>query len=111
MAHTYQMGTMLEGGDYDDRTRQNVYDSDGTVVLTAGQYSAGTMVAVEACQAAGRPHVVINIALMSRAESVELLLGWVMQNGVGVLNVAGPRESGWPGAQAFSRELVSRLLA
>jgi hypothetical protein len=35
---------------------------------------------------------------------------WIVQQRVGVLNVAGPRESQAPGIQAKTKALLSRLL-
>jgi len=45
-----------------------------------------------------------------RNGGAELLGDFIEKNAIRVLNVAGPRESGWPGAAAYSSELIRRFL-
>jgi len=45
-----------------------------------------------------------------RNGGAELLGDFIEKNAIRVLNVAGPRESGWPGAAAYSSQLIRRFL-
>ncbi|MFW5756377.1 MAG: YpsA SLOG family protein [Tangfeifania sp.] len=38
------------------------------------------------------------------------ITGWLIAHSIKTLNVAGPRESEWPGAWSKSRKLVEQLL-
>ena len=42
---------------------------------------------------------------------MELVVDFVVQHRVRVLNVAGPRASGWPAAAGYSRNVLTGLIA
>jgi hypothetical protein len=94
---------------YPQRTEWNVRDSDGTLVLTRGTPDRGTALTVELARRYGRPHLVIDVATMPDVEQVR---AWAAEHRVRILNVAGPRESSWPGihdaAAAFLRGVLTR---
>lgn len=96
---------------YSERTRWNVRDSDGTLVLAAGALTGGTALTVRAARRAGKPVLVVDPL---EPGGVSAALQWMEHAGVGTLNVAGPRESGAPGtyerASLFLRDLLSRAL-
>lgn len=95
--------------DYAQRTEWNVRDSDATLVVTRGRATGGTALTITFARSHGRPLLVVDL---SRDPSPEEVSRWIEARGVGVLNVAGPRESQRPGigreAQAFL-ERVFRL--
>ena len=82
-------------------------DSDGTLILTVGEPSGGTLLTLEIARELGRPHLVVD--LDADPEPAETA-GWIADAGIATLNVAGPRESGAPGvgtrAEAFLREAL-----
>ncbi len=94
--------------DYPQRTRRNVRDSDGTLVLTCGAADRGTALTVRLADELGRPCLVLNLEDGPRPEEVR---AWAEAHRVGVLNVAGPRESSAPGigerAAAFLRAVLT----
>jgi hypothetical protein len=47
--------------DYGQRTKWNIRDSDGTLILTRGEPAGGTLLAIEECRSTGKPHLVINL--------------------------------------------------
>jgi hypothetical protein len=96
---------------YPNRTLRNVRDSDGTLILYTGVLSGGTRLTAELCQREHKPLQLIDAAQVSPGRAVRAVADFVAHKTIRVLNVAGPRESGWPGAHAFSCELVGRLLA
>lgn len=89
-----------------ERTRLNVRDSDATLVVRArGVVSPGTDLTVATARELGRP------CLVTDGSDVEAVRAWLV--GLGddvVLNVAGPRESGQPGAYDVARALLEGVL-
>jgi hypothetical protein len=95
------------GEAYEQRTRWNVRDSDGTLVLTEGEPTGGTALTVEAAKGMGRPLLVLDLDLRPPLEEVE---AWLLAHRIRVLNVAGPRESQKPGIYRRAYAFVENLL-
>ena len=94
---------------YSERTRNNVLDSDGTLLLHEGRPSGGTALTRSAALAAGKPLLVVDISRTATADAVKAIRLWIEENGVSILNVAGPRESQRPGIYWRTRALLERL--
>ncbi|HLT46378.1 MAG TPA: putative molybdenum carrier protein [Rubricoccaceae bacterium] len=94
--------------DYAVRTRLNVRDSDGTLVLSTGEPEGGTALTAEHASALGRPLLVLD---PEAPGGVEEAAAWMRAHRIGTLNVAGPRESEVPGVYALARRFVAALLA
>jgi hypothetical protein len=105
--------TETPSADYRQRTRWNVRDSDGTLVLAWGKPSGGTLLTVRACASAGKPCLVVDLPdADGLAGALETARAWIAQNlAGGTLNVAGPRGSRdadvYERAQAFLQVLLS----
>jgi hypothetical protein len=97
---------------YSQRTRRNVRDSDGSLILSWGELTGGTRLTADECRKAGKPHLVIDLAgEADMAEAVRAARGWVAANVAGgVLNVAGPRASQAPGVYGRARRFLLALL-
>lgn len=95
---------------YRDRTKRNVFDSDGTLLVSLRTaLTGGSLETWSYCEHRRRPrlHVVLTDPLPVINGN---LLDWLGRNRIRVLNVAGPRESKEPGLQdATRRVLVSCL--
>jgi Circularly permutated YpsA SLOG family len=89
--------------DYSERTEWNVRDSDATLVLTWGPPTGGTAYTVERAVFWARPLLLLDLSGRPRPSPVR---EWLRREGVRVLNVAGPRESGRPGVYAKARGLL-----
>ena len=50
----------LAGGDYRARTRRNVQDSDGTLIIASGAPKGGTLETLRDCRRFGKPHMVVD---------------------------------------------------
>ena len=100
----------LPGAGYRERTLQNVLDSDGTAIIHDGELEGGTRLTWVFCKQHGRPGVLINASALDHEQAVSLLVEFVHGTGLGVLNVAGPRASKWPGAFGYTRELLIAAL-
>ena len=101
----------LAGSGYCERTRQNVVDSDGTAIIFDAVLEGGTRLTAEHCEKEGKPHVLIDAATLSQAESVDVLGKFIRDNDIEVLNVAGPRASKWRGAHAYTHCFLTEFLA
>jgi putative molybdenum carrier protein len=101
------------------RTAWNVRDSHATLVLVRGndyEFSPGTVFTVEcATLIFMRPCLVADVtsddAVRVSRDWLDLLIVSIPTNGPFVLNIAGPRESEWPGAYPATSEFLSRLFA
>jgi len=92
---------------YEARTEWNVRDSDGTLVLVTGALSGGTKLTVECARKFERPCMIVDLG---KASDVQAVVEWVGENGIEVLNVAGPRESESPGITFDTRRFVAEII-
>ena len=102
--------TELASTVYADRTRQNVIDSDATLILHFGQLEGGTAFTQRCCLREKKPCLVINALQEQQAVLLESILGFIRQHKVQVLNVAGPRASKIPFAQETTKQLLTSVL-
>ena len=93
--------------DYDTRTRRNVEDSDGTLILNLGTLDGGTALTVKLARQMGKPCLMV--ALEDGIEPTAFQ-EWLDAYPIAVLNVAGPRESKRPGVHAAACRLLDTLL-
>ena len=92
--------------DYAQRTEWNVRDSDGTLVLFRGRPTGGTALTIALARRQGQPLLVLDL---DRDPSPDEAWRWIEARGIGVLNVAGPRESQRPGIGPEARAFLERL--
>jgi hypothetical protein len=97
---------------YAQRTKWNIRDADGTLILTWGKPTGGTLLALKTCRSAGKPHPVIDLTNEDKlAEAIHAARAWIAANlPGGVLNLAGPRASKHPGIYDRAREFFRALL-
>lgn len=94
---------------YAVRTRLNVRDSDGTLVLTRGPARNGTALTIRLARRLRRPVLVVNL-VSARHPEVRAIRHWLRRSRVAVLNVAGPRESRSPGVYGLAAAFLRRVL-
>jgi hypothetical protein len=92
----------LEGAGFGERTLANVRDSDGTVIVYAGELRGGAEFTVECCERLQRPHKLIDAAKRSADEAAAAIADFVLDHEIGILNVAGPRQSEWAGGYDYA---------
>lgn len=92
----YQLTELVDGG-YRQRTRKNVEDSDGTLIVNAGVLEGGTLATLVFARQMGKPHCVVQVDAGVSADMTAGVLAWLRENPIKTLNVAGPRESQRPG--------------
>jgi len=96
--------------EYEERTRLNVYDSDGTLILSHGPLRGGSQVTLEAAVDLGRPHKHLDLSELSPTDAIEKAIAWIGAHHIETLNVAGPRQSEDPDAYRMSRLITTGLL-
>lgn len=100
----------LESGDYRDRTARNVCDADGTLIISHGELTGGSLLTKVYAQKYGQPWLHIDCCERSADEAIAVCGNWLHQHRIAVLNVAGPRASGDPAIYEVVRMLVGELL-
>ncbi len=90
------------------RTEWNIRDSDGTLVLTFGEPMGGTALTLRLAREHRKPSHVVDLGGHPDPEAA---MAWLEENGIRVLNVAGPRESECPGIHERAATFLERLFA
>jgi hypothetical protein len=100
----------LGGGGFTERTLQNVKDSDGTIIIYPGKLSGGTEQTVRFSVEQQRPHQLIDASKISAEDAAKLISDFVRKNKIGILNVAGPRQSEWTESYDYASRALDRFL-
>ncbi len=93
--------------DYRVRTRLNVRDSDGTLILNCGELSGGTAYTLQVSEELEKPFLVVNVD--DPADPV-VVRQWMENSHIRTLNIAGPRENKCPGIYQQARSFLLTLL-
>ena len=101
----------LRHADYSARTRQNVSESDGTVIIYDRQLSGGSAETVRFCRELDRPHQLIDTSTVSTETAADLIRDFLAKHKIDILNIAGPRQSQWPEGYDYAVRALERLLA
>ena len=100
----------LAGAGYEERTLQNVLDSDGTAILHSGALEGGTRQTQVYCVEHCRPCESVDASNATPQEAALKLAAFVERNRITVLNIAGPRASKWHDGYAYVHATVKHLL-
>ena len=92
--------------DYRERTRWNVRDSDGTLILTRAELSRGTALTWRQASRLRRP-VFVGDLRENLGDLMRQIDHWAAVHQIRVLNVAGPRSSQQPLACNSARTLLA----
>ncbi len=92
---------------YEERTRLNVTDSDGTLILHFGQLEGGTLKTKEFASEQEKPVYEVDLSKEIDKDSV---LTWIFRKQIHTLNVAGPRESEEKGIYSKSYKFIFEIL-
>jgi predicted Rossmann-fold nucleotide-binding protein len=87
---------MTETGskDYKARTKRNVIESDGTLIINIGSIVSGTALTARIALELNKPLMIVQL---DQAYQMGAVINWLNENQVQTLNIAGPRESKIPG--------------
>jgi hypothetical protein len=101
----YQL-TETESPGYRQRTRANVRDSDGTLIVNLGELDGGTLETKRYADKIGKPVFLVQADRDLPAYVVAAFARWLERSAIATLNVAGPRESKRPGIYVVTYDLL-----
>ncbi len=101
----------LKNAGYTKRTRQNVIDSDGTVIIYFATLSGGTEKTLLFCLKQKKPYLLIDATELPDKRSTKSIQDFVTNNAIKILNIAGPRASGEPLAYGYTLRVMNHYLS
>jgi hypothetical protein len=101
----YQLQEMPTSS-YPKRTEQNVIDSDGTLIISHGRLTGGSLFTLKMAKGHRRPCLHIDLSKGTAFEDAMKINIWIEDNQVEVLNVAGPRASKDPAIYEEAKTLL-----
>lgn len=99
-----------DSSDFSERTKLNIRDSDATLIIVPRwpvNVNDGTLLTLDEVKNKKKPYLVVDL---SKEEKVSDILKWAQNNNVKTLNVAGPRESSFPGIYQKSFTVLKEIL-
>ncbi|XZE18455.1 putative molybdenum carrier protein [Pirellulaceae bacterium SH449] len=108
----------MESELYADRTRRNIVDSDGTLVLYHDRLQGGTLLTCKFAEQQGKPCLKLRLARLTPTAEKRLLNSkakavrtWLDENRIRTLNIAGPRGSKDPEIYSRASEFLRILFS
>ena len=96
---------------YPVRTEKNVVDADGTLIVSSGSLSGGSLLTFKIARDRKKQCMHIDFDREEFSTAVKKVTAWVSKNNIEILNVAGPRASSDPGIYDLTRRLITELLS
>ncbi len=91
---------------YEERTKLNIKDSNGTLIVLRSEPIGGTLLTIEEVVKLKKPLMVYD---MNKERRVNKVVVWFKENNILKINIAGPRESQTPGIYKDSFHLISEF--
>jgi len=108
IADRYQLRE-TQHASYKERTARNVVDSDGTLILNIGALDGGTLRTADHAKNQRKPFLVIDLATRDMEGAAAAVLMYLKEARIGILNIAGPRESKRPGVYRLAYDLLTKV--
>jgi len=102
---------VLAGAGYPERTRENVLDSDGTVILFREEPTGGTKSSQKLARSRRKPYLLLDMEQTDIEEASEMTSQFIFEKGLWRINFSGPRASEWPEAHQLAYQLTTRLIS
>lgn len=103
--------TELASDSYPARTAKNVCDADGTLIVSNGPLSGGSLLTGRIAHECKKPCLHIDFEKDDLSSAAQAVSAWAAANRIEILNVAGPRASSDPLIYGLSRRLIAKLLS
>lgn len=94
---------------YSERTRLNVIDSDGTLIVSHGHLEGGSLLTFKLAKRLSKPCIYIDFDRQSLHSAASEARTWLRESRVAVLNVAGPRAGSDPLIYDRTKELLTLI--
>jgi hypothetical protein len=105
----YQLEEMPTAS-YPKRTEQNILDSDGTLIISHGKLTGGSALTEKLASKHNRPCLHMDLNKTNGYRAAVLVNSWIIQNGIEVLNVAGPRASKDPDIYKNTKDILKTVI-
>jgi Circularly permutated YpsA SLOG family len=102
--------SLLSDGGYRQRTLKNVQESNGTAILFNQALSGGTKLTRDLCIREKKPFIALDAMQIAESRAVAAIVRFVEENEIAVLNIAGPRASGWTQGYQFAFAVVGGVI-
>lgn len=100
----------LPNSGYRQRTKRNVVDSDGTVIIYFGYPSGGTEQTIVFCIKEKKPYVLIDAEELNIDRASKKIKEFINQYSITVMNVAGPRAGGESRAYEYAKNVMLKTI-
>jgi len=95
---------------YPKRTEKNILDSDGTLIISHGKLTGGSALTEKLAKKHGRPCLHVDVNKTNGFRAASIFISWVIEHGIEVLNVAGPRASKDPKIYQNTKDILKTVL-
>lgn len=82
-----------QDADYAFRTEKNVLNSDGTLIVSHGSLNGGSELTQKFAETHYRPCLHVDLTSQGAFQAAQAVHGWISENDIEIMNVAGPRSS------------------
>lgn len=104
---TYNTLKETESSGYLQRTELNVKGSNATLLFSFGKPETGTLRTIEFCQLHNKPYLYVDLL---KYKTYKPIVKWLKEVQPEILNIAGSRESKFPGIYKIVRFILIDLL-
>ena len=94
---------------YQDRTRKNILESDGTLIVSFGRLTGGSALTEALAIRHDRPCLHLDMEHIAPDRAIAALEQWLDKFAISTLNVAGARASGEPRIYDTVKELLLNI--
>ena len=102
--------TELPDAGYRKRTKQNVIDSDATLIIYFNTPTGGTKQTINFCINEKKLYILVDAKIISPESGAEQTAEFIKKYDITTLNIAGPRASTEPNAYKYAKSLTLNLL-
>jgi hypothetical protein len=95
----------MEDTTYSSRTRQNVVDSDATLIISPDKLTGGTLLSWQVAIDFNKPVFTVKEETVSRD-----IVNWLIESNIKILNIAGPRASEWSIGYKISFDTITNII-
>ena len=97
---------------YAERTERNVEEGDGTLIVSRGPLTGGSLLTQGLARKHRKPSLHVDLGEeRDLRDTARGALAWIREHGIEVLNVAGPRAGNDPQIYALTRGLLKAVLS
>ena len=100
----------LKQSGYRQRTKKNVVDSDGTVIIYFKYLSGGTQLTLKFSLSEKKPYLLIDATELTKDKAAQIVNDFVQDYDIKKLNFAGPIGSGELEAYSYTKQVMSEFI-